>query len=171
MSNSLAAAKKRRAGIQTSQPIGSSSNSGTCSINASRPPVQQKLTIPMYLGQLETRLKELESKPKDLNIQLQVESPEGTKQMNLTDYMLEMDNKFNMLIGELTDLKSTLFDLQRFTMNVNEKLFTKVNETSPQDILENIIQESNEETPKEETPNEETPNEETPNEEKPNNKQ
>ena len=48
-------------------------------------------------------------------------------------------------------------------MNVNEKLFTKVNETSPQDILENIIQESNEETPKEETPNEETPNEETPN--------
>ena len=78
--------------------------------------------------------------------------------MNLTDYMLEMDNKFNMLIGELTDLKSTLFDLQRFTMNVNEKLFTKVNETSPQDILENIIQESNEETPNEETPNEETPN-------------
>ena len=29
-------------------------------------------------------------------------------------------------------------------MNVNEKLFNKVAETSPQDILENIIQETNE---------------------------
>ena len=150
MSNSLAAAKKRRAGIQTSQPIGSSANSGTCSINSSQSQVQQqpKMTIPMYLNQIESRIKELESntKTKDLNIQLQVESPEGTKQMSLTDYMLEMDNKFSMLIGELTELKGTLFDLQRYTMNVNEKLFTKVNETSPQDILENIIQESNEET-------------------------
>ena len=148
MSNSIAAAKKRRAGIQTSQPVGSSANSGTCSINGPRPQVQQqpKMTIPMYLGQLETRMKELEAnvKNKDLNIQLQVESSEGTKQMNLTEYMVEMDNKFNMVVNELSELKNVLFDLQRFTMNVNEKLFNKVAETSPQDILENIIQETNE---------------------------
>jgi len=148
MSNSIAAAKKRRAGIQTSQPVGSSANSGTCSINGPRSQVQQqpKMTIPIYLGQLETRMKELEDnvKNKDLNIQLQVESSEGTKQMNLTEYMVEMDNKFNMVVNELSELKNVLFDLQRFTMNVNEKLFNKVAETSPHDILENIIQETNE---------------------------
>lgn len=147
MSNSIAAAKKRRAGIQTSQPVGSSANSGTCSINGPRTQTQQqpKMTIPMYLGQLETRMKELEEnvKNKDLNIQLQVESSEGTKQMNLTEYMVEMDNKFNMVVNELSELKNVLFDLQRFTMNVNEKLFNKVTETSQQDILENIIQETN----------------------------
>jgi predicted nuclease with RNAse H fold len=58
--------------------------------------------------------------------------------------MVEMDNKFNMVVNELSELKNVLFDLQRFTMNVNEKLFNKVTETSPQDILENIIQEKNE---------------------------
>ena len=126
MSNSIAAAKRRRAGIQSTDV-----NQVVSTQEVPQMPQvqQQKISIPMYLNKITEKLKELESKI-DQNenpaFQIQFETEEGIKSMLVTDYMQDMDKKFELLFDEVNNLKETVNKLQTFTLEVNQRLFNKV---------------------------------------------
>ena len=126
MSQSIAAAKRRRAGIQSTD-VNSVIN--TPEVSQSPQVQQQKISIPMYLNKITEKLKELESKI-DQNenpaFQIQFETEEGIKSMLVTDYMQDMDKKFELLFDEVNNLKETVNKLQTFTLEVNQRLFNKV---------------------------------------------
>ena len=52
--------------------------------------------------------------------------------MKITEYMEEMDTKFNMLAEEIMNMKDIVLKLQSFTMEVNKSL---VSSQSLKDIL------------------------------------
>lgn len=126
MSQSIAAAKRRRAGIQSTDV-----NQVVNNPEVSQAPQvqQQKISIPMYLNKITEKLKELENKI-DQNenpaFQIQFETEEGIKSMLVTDYMQDMDKKFELLLDEVNNLKETMNKLQTFTLEVNQKLFNKI---------------------------------------------
>tara|TARA_Y100000816_G_scaffold86198_1_gene59337 strand:+ start:928 stop:1392 length:465 start_codon:yes stop_codon:yes gene_type:complete len=126
MSQSIAAAKRRRAGIQSTDV-----NQVVNNPEVSQGPQvqQQKISIPMYLNKVTEKLKELENKI-DQNenpaFQIQFETEEGIKSMLVTDYMQDMDKKFELLLDEVNNLKETVNKLQTFTLEVNQRLFNKV---------------------------------------------
>lgn len=126
MSQSIAAAKRRRAGIQSTD-VNSVIN--TPEISQTPQVQQQKISIPMYLNKVTEKLKELENKI-DQNenpaFQIQFETDEGVKTMLVTDYMQDMDKKFELLLDEVNNLKETVNKLQTFTLEVNQRLFNKV---------------------------------------------
>lgn len=130
MSNSIAAAKRRRAGIQEPTPVQSNSSPSLAQ------PQAPKMSIPNFLGLLDKRISSLESSllsnTEPNNIQLEIDSPEGKKTMKITEYMEEMDAKFNMLAEEITNMKDIVLKLQTFTMDVNKSLLSS---TSLKDIL------------------------------------
>lgn len=130
--NSIAAAKRRRA-----QP----DNKAAMPIQppVPQPPVQQppqRMTPQQYLALLESKILALEktvssTKP---SLQIEVNTPDGPKQLELSDYMSEMDQKFMVLAEEISSLKDSMLKLQSFTMNVNEKMFNRlqpVEQTQP----------------------------------------
>ena len=126
MSNSIAAAKRRRAGIQSTDV-----NQVVSTQEVPQMPQvqQQKISIPMYLNKITEKLKELESKISNNEnpaFQIQFETEDGIKSMLVTDYMQDMDKKFEMLLNEINNLKDTMNKLQTFTMEVNQKLFEKI---------------------------------------------
>ena len=126
MSQSIAAAKRRRAGIQSTDV-----NQVVNTQEVPQPPQvqQQKISIPMYLNKITEKLKELDNKI-DQNenpaFQIQFETEEGIKSMLVTDYMQDMDKKFELLLDEVNNLKETMNKLQTFTLEVNQKLFNKI---------------------------------------------
>ena len=126
MSQSIAAAKRRRAGIQSTD-VNSVIN--TPEISQTPQVQQQKISIPMYLNKVTEKLKEVENKI-DQNenpaFQIQFETDEGVKTMLVTDYMQDMDKKFELLLDEVNNLKETVNKLQTFTLEVNQRLFNKV---------------------------------------------
>lgn len=132
MSNSIAAAKRRRAGNITNDNNVAPPGSNTCSPNTNNTSVFQQTTrmsIPNYLSLMEKKIIELDekvSKNDQINIQIEVDSEDGKKTITMTEYMEDMDKKFNLLVEEMTNLKETIMDLQRFTMNVNSKLVSNI---------------------------------------------
>ena len=142
MSQSIAAAKRRRAGIQSTDV-----NQVVNTQEVPQPPQvqQQKISIPMYLNRVTEKLKELENKI-DQNenpaFQIQFETEEGIKSMLVTDYMQDMDKKFEMLVDEVNNLKDTVNKLQTFTMEVNQKLFEKIFPNDDLNLDKNYIDSS-----------------------------
>lgn len=126
MSQSIAAAKRRRAGIQSTDVNQVVNNP---EISQAPQVQQQKISIPMYLNKITEKLKELDNKI-DQNenpaFQIQFETEEGIKSMLVTDYMQDMDKKFELLLDEVNNLKETMNKLQTFTLEVNQKLFNKI---------------------------------------------
>ena len=124
--NSIAAAKRRRAGIQTNtQQI------NTPPVNTPAPAQQPKINLLEYLTNIEKRMKDLESntKPSDANfdnIQLEIETAEGKTQVSITDYMESMDARFQMFAEEIALVKDTILKLQSYTMEVNQKLLHEI---------------------------------------------
>jgi hypothetical protein len=133
MSNSIAAAKRRRAGIQSSTPDVTASPQANLSNNQ---PTNPKLSIQNFVVLLDKRISTLEesikSNTEPNNIKLELETPEGKKVMKITEYMEEMDTKFNMLAEEIMNMKDIVLKLQSFTMEVNKSL---VSSQSLKDIL------------------------------------
>ena len=129
MSNSLASAKRRRANMQpdtvssTPPPVPTSNSQ----------PQQQKLTIPAYLSLLEGRLLQLEKRvdgSDGSSLMVETAGPDGVKNtMKITDYMEDMDKRFQMLAEEITNMKDIVLSLQRYTMEVNQNLLSQM--TSP----------------------------------------
>lgn len=133
MSNSIAAAKRRRAGIQSSTPDVTASTQPSV-VNTQQ--TNQKLSIQNFVVLLDKRISTLEesikSNTEPNNIKLELETPEGKKVMKITEYMEEMDTKFNMLAEEIINMKDIVLKLQSFTMEVNKSL---VSSQSLKDIL------------------------------------
>ena len=124
--NSIAAAKRRRAGIQTN-----TQQVNTPPVNTPAPAQQPKINLLEYLKNIENRMKDLESntKPSEANfdnIQLEIETAEGKTQVSITDYMESMDARFQMFAEEIALVKDTVLKLQSYTMEVNQKLLHEI---------------------------------------------
>ena len=117
MSQANAAARKRRAG-------------GTSMPGASDPVVQQQtpaggLTIPQVIALVDRRLVVLESFMKDTKAVPKVLAPQALAQQvkQLDDEVIdEINNRFELLAGEVAELKDILIKLQSYTMEVNKRL-------------------------------------------------
>jgi len=113
MSNSIAAAKRRRAGVIETTPT----------IAPQQGPVPvPRLTLPQVISMLDARLVKLEK----YSVQEQStpeQSVDGT--VSVSEYVVEMDHKFSVLVDEISNLKDIVLRLQSFTMEVNKILIDK----------------------------------------------
>ena len=119
MSQANAAARKRRAG-------------GTSMPGASDPVVQQQtpaagLTLPQVIALVDRRLVTLETFMKDTKAAPQVQQVPVQQVLapahQLDDEVLdEINNRFELLAGEVAELKDILIKLQSYTMEVNKRL-------------------------------------------------
>ncbi len=141
MSNSLASAKRRRANLQpetTSVPQPQPQQSQ----GSNQPQSQTKLTIPAYLSLLEGRLLTLEKRVDGSDgtaLMVEMDGPDGAKNtMKITDYMEDMDKRFQMLAEEITNMKDIVLSLQRYTMEVNQNLLSQMTSTSDAPQITNL---------------------------------
>jgi|TARA_B100001093_G_scaffold519213_1_gene607183 hypothetical protein len=152
MSNSIAAAKRRRAGNMNTDnnvvPPGSNTCSPNTNTNTSMFQQQSsRMSIPNYLSLMEKKILELEQKMPNndqVNIQIEVDGEDGKKVISMTEYMEDMDKKFNLLVEEMSNMKETIMDLQRFTMNVNSKLVSNIfpnEDFTLKNNIENVVEE------------------------------
>ena len=150
MSNSIAAAKRRRAGNMNTDNNVVPPGSNTCSPNTNTSMFQQqssRMSIPNYLSLIEKKILELEQKMPNndqVNIQIEVDGEDGKKVISMTEYMEDMDKKFNLLVEEMSNMKETIMDLQRFTMNVNSKLVSNIfpnEDFTLKNNIENVVEE------------------------------
>ena len=118
MSQANAAARKRRAG--------GASISGMPEPAAQQaPPQGAGLTLPQVIALVDKRLVTLETFMRDTKTAVpapaQVQVPASSA---IDDEMLdEINTKFDLLAGEVAELKDMLVKLQSYTMEVNKKLF------------------------------------------------
>jgi hypothetical protein len=116
MSQANAAARKRRAG-------------GTSMPGASDPVVQQQtpaagLTLPQVIALVDRRLVVLETFMKDTKAApapAQQAKQVPTQQVD-EEVLDEINNRFELLAGEVAELKDILIKLQSYTMEVNKRL-------------------------------------------------
>ena len=115
MSNSIAAAKRRRAGITESAPPPPPQQQQQNGMSGTIP---ARLTFQQVISMLDARLIKLESGNDRPSI------VEGTSETNVSigEYIAEMDNKFSILVEEITNLKDIVMKLQSYTMEVNKML-------------------------------------------------
>jgi hypothetical protein len=133
MSNSIAAAKKRRAGIQPTTPQQNSIPPQSTDASSMESP---KLTLPQVIAVIDNRLINLEQFMKEIkenSIQPEQFASEDTENIELNEssevikvpiaeYVVEMDKKFELLVEEISELKDIVLKLQSFTMEVNKTL-------------------------------------------------
>ena len=111
MSNSIAAAKRRRAGvIEQAPPV------PTQQVQV-QGQIPSRLTLPQVISMLDSRLTKLENSP----IQEQPDQLiDGS--VSVSEYVVEMDHKFSILVEEIATLKDIVLKLQAYTMEVNKML-------------------------------------------------
>ena len=113
MSQSNAAARKRRAG-------------GTSMPWANEPVVQPQtpaggLTLPQVIALVDRRLVVLETFMKDSRGLSAQQAEVQSSQFN-DEVIDEINNRFELLAGEVAEMKDILIKLQSFTMEVNKRL-------------------------------------------------
>lgn len=131
MSNSIAAAKKRRAGIQPTTPQSNSVPPQSAESSMDSP----KLTLPQVIAVIDNRLINLEQFMKDVrengiqlaseeeaNDNIEVNESNDVIKVPIAEYVVEMDKKFELLVEEISELKDIVLKLQSFTMEVNKTL-------------------------------------------------
>jgi hypothetical protein len=128
MSNSLASAKRRRAGVQQPEPVAAPPTPSSATPTQPR----GRVSIPQMLNLFDGRLTKLESslnevKPQsspsldDIVVSHASDTNPSTT-ISLAEYMSDMDKKFFMLAEEITNMKDIVLKLQTFTMDVNKTL-------------------------------------------------
>lgn len=122
MSNSIAAAKRRRAGVteQASTPVPPPTPNG---VSQDQGQIPSRLTLPQVISLLDSRLAKLERSQTATPVADQsavIDTPEGS--VSVSDYVVEMDHKFGVLVEEITNLKDIVLKLQAYTMDVNKML-------------------------------------------------
>jgi hypothetical protein len=114
MSQANAAARKRRAGGATLQE-----NSVPVQVQAQQNPAG--LTLPQVISLVDKRLVTLETFMKESKTVTPVSSSSSEESMNgMAD---EFNAKFELLAGEVAELKDIVLKLQSYTMEVNKTLF------------------------------------------------
>jgi hypothetical protein len=116
MSQANAAARKRRAG--------GASISGMPEPVAQPAPQQGAgLTLPQVIALVDKRLVNLETFMRETKTQAPAPAP-AQAPAAIDDEMLdEINTKFDLLAGEVAELKDMLVKLQSYTMEVNKKMF------------------------------------------------
>jgi hypothetical protein len=146
MSSSISAAKKRRANISQTQQQ-----------SPMQPQQQQQqqigakpMSLPQVLKMFDSRLATLENatkeaKPESSIVESQIISQEETNAIK--EILNEYDERFQMLAGEIQEMKSALMKLQTYTMDVNKTLLEErvqymtpvVNSTIPSSTIDQPI--------------------------------
>lgn len=118
MSNSIAAAKRRRAGVTEQPPLAPPSTP-----NGSLEPGQipARLSLPQIIAMLDARLVKLEKSASTAPTSPPVPAEAG-EGVSISEYVVEMDHKFSVLVEEITNLKDVVMKLQSYTMDVNKML-------------------------------------------------
>ena len=182
MNNSNAAAKRRRAGIQpTTPPMPSQNQTPNTGVTANTQQPQNGYTLPQVIAIIDTRLITLEKfmnetkESADLSIpnynssRLQTSSTgvnettasskdEGDSSSvfidstEFTDFVDDINQRFQLFADEINGLKEIVLKLQGFTMDVNNMLLatlSKNNEAIPNITwdMENRNSEKSQETP------------------------
>ena len=115
MSNSIAAAKRRRAGvIEQPPPAPPSTPTESGQIPA-------RLSLPQIIAMLDARLVKLERSSSTAPTSPPA-SAEAEGGVSISEYVVEMDHKFSVLVEEITNLKDVVMKLQAYTMDVNKML-------------------------------------------------
>ena len=118
MSQANAAARKRRAG-------GASISGMPEPVVQQAPPAGAGLTLPQVIALVDKRLVNLETFMRETKAQPPVPAPVlAPASSAIDDEMLdEINTKFDLLAGEVAELKDMLVKLQSYTMEVNKKMF------------------------------------------------
>ena len=149
MSNSLAAAKKRRApAAQTTPPTPQT----TPTINRGPVPGQQMatpgLTLPQVIALVDKRLVLLENGMRELS-QTSSSSSSGEDNIesqipsNITEVLDEFNGRFDTLADEIGNLKNIVLSLQSYTMDVNKMLLEERMRILKDDSATNLEQLAN----------------------------
>lgn len=164
MNNSNAAAKRRRAGIQatippTPPPVSAGGPQNGASMNSTP---AGGLTLQQVISLIDTRLIVLEKFMKDsqeneLTIPPMSEGMDGMDSGSVfmdskefTDFVGEINQRFQLFADEINSLKEVVLKLQGFTMDVNKMLLSHVSKTT--DSIPNIelkIEETSSDEPEE----------------------
>ena len=115
MSNSIAAAKRRRAGV-TEQPPPAPPSTPTESGQ-----IPARLSLPQIIAMLDARLVKLERSASTAPTSPPAPA-EAEGGVSISEYVVEMDHKFSLLVEEITNLKDVVLKLQAYTMDVNKML-------------------------------------------------
>lgn len=115
--SSIAAAKKRRAGIQSNVPPDSP-------ISKTPQPPAPPLSMAQVINSIDKRLINLET---FVSIHNSTKSSPDNKLTStdtnmFSEYVDDMNLKFSLLAEEITNLKDTVLKLQTYTMDVNKTL-------------------------------------------------
>lgn len=119
MSNSLAAAKKRRAPPQNTPNPPVDIRSST----VQPPSTPSGLTLPQVISIVDKRLQILETSVRELS-GTQPETQQSTSAIpsNITEVLDEFNVRFETMAVEIENLKNIVLGLQSYTMDVNKML-------------------------------------------------
>lgn len=127
MSQSLAAAKKRRANFQEpatnvpGQMQSRSSDSLSAPSGLTLPQVIQ--VVDKRLIALETFMNQIKTTPTQINmLSTSPSSNESVVPSNIAEIVDEFDKRYNMLAEEIINIKNIVLSLQSYTMEVNKSL-------------------------------------------------
>lgn len=137
MNNSNAAAKRRRANIQTNSPPPAPTNTppNTAPGQNGAPPSPAGLTLPQVIALIDTRLVTLEKFMKESNDgslaipDLKTGETSDAVFMDskeFTEFVDEVNNRFQLFADEINNLKEVLLKLQTYTMDVNKLLLSEL---------------------------------------------
>jgi len=122
--SSIAAAKKRRAGITSSVPEPPRLPNGGVAVSQQQSNSQQGLTLPQVIALLDSRITKLEKTANDRPlVQNQINQPQPeVLPSNISEILDDFQEKFVILAGEINSLKDIVLKLQSYTMDVNKIL-------------------------------------------------
>ena len=140
--SSIAAAKKRRAGIQSNVPEPPQPQQRTPQNGPSTGPLsiaQVFASIDKRLIHLETTMIEQKLSNSNQNKVQEEQDPESESNTMFAEYIEEMNQKFDILAEEITNTKDLLLKLQTFTMEVNKMLVDKVLLSSSSTMSDGLV--------------------------------
>ena len=135
MSNSISAAKRRRAGTLTNTPIIPGNPNSTAQIEQNVSDVKKPMTIQQVIGVLDKRLLYLETytktqmnkepnveKPKESSAPVNMDEITSIVQNMIGEHFSEFNHRYEMLAEEIINMKQIVMKLQSYTMDVNKTL-------------------------------------------------
>ena len=118
--SSISAAKKRRANISQPTPnVGNGSYQPTAQAQAQR----NMMTIPQVLKLLDSRIVKLENNPPTVQeIKSDVVDSFSEEKGKIQEVLQEYDERFQVVVDEMQQIKDMVLKLQSYTMEVNKTL-------------------------------------------------
>jgi hypothetical protein len=159
MSQSLASAKKRRAGIQPNDPVMASKQMPQPGApqRPAQPNGTSALTLPQVIQVVDKRLIVLETFMKETksnmnatpskvtfsDMQPQTQTPPtATLTTDLQEIIEEFDKRYDMLAEEIANIKDIVLNLQTYTMGVNKMLLEDRGVITEEEDAEKKIEEN-----------------------------